>query len=81
MRRLIACGFLCAGLVLAQKKTIFQVTVICPDAGGLAPTTTTYIINAPNMHAASGMAMAQFKKDHAAHRSHKQGIYEIVAVQ
>ena len=82
MRRLIGFLVICGGLVLAQQKqSTFKVTVICPDAGGLAPTTATYTLTAPNIQAATGRAIAQFKQDYAAHRSHKQGIYEIKVVQ
>ena len=78
MRRLIAFLVICGGLVWAQQKqSTFKITVICPDAAGLAPTTATYTITAPNMQSLAGKAIAQFKQDHAAHRSHKQGIYEI----
>jgi hypothetical protein len=81
MRRLILSLSLVialSGWLLAQKPSGFKVTVVCPDAGGLAPTTVSYTINAPNTKAAAGMAIAQFKKDNPGHRNHKQGIYEIV---
>ena len=82
MRRLIAFLVICGGLVVAQQKTgTFKVTVICPDKGGLAPTTATYTISAQNIQAASGKALAQFKQENAAHRSHKQGFYEIQVIQ
>jgi hypothetical protein len=82
VKRLIGFLVICGGFVLAeQKQSTFKVTVICPDAAGLAPTTATYTITAPNMESLAGKAIAQFKQDHSAHRSHKQGIYDIKAVQ
>ena len=82
MRRLLVFLVIAAGFAAAQPKmTAYKVTVICPDKGGLAPTTATYTVSAPNIHAASGKALAQFKQENAGHRSHKQGFYEIQVVQ
>ena len=82
MRRLIAFLVICGGLGWAQQKqNTFKITVVCPDAAGLAPTVATYTFTAPNIHALAGQAIAKFKQDYAAHRSHKQGIYEISVVR
>lgn len=62
---------------LAAQSITFKVTVICPDANGLNPTTAIFTITAPNRQAAAGKAIALFKQNYPAHRNHKQGIYEI----